>query len=444
MSVSPSQLKLNQLAALLVTICISIVVLGNQAVAQQSPWPGFEHLQTTNPSPQSYPVQPQLSQAVGPQIYGSHVQPQQHPTQTIVASGYHSGQAEHTLQCATCQHSGKGCTDRSCGCQSGLVPWEDYGVGEYIGPHRTPHINDYRLRVNDQIEFVFQANRAQSVNQYRLSIGDTIRVVSATDERLNAVSQENGISIMSDGTISLDIIGTVFAANRTINELQAELNVKYAKHLEANPRITVSGINTDTRLRDFLSSVDARAGSGGQARTARVTADGTLRLPLVGAVRVIGLTLDELEREINGRFNVQVPGVHVSVVLAEQAPSFIYVMGEVNEPGRFELNGPTSVMQAVALASGWQNGGNLRQIVVLRRDQNWRLMALRLNLRRGLNGQDSDPLDEIWLRDSDVLLIPKRPIVHVADAVELYFTRTLYALFPSELGVFDAQSVNAN
>lgn len=325
------------------------------------------------------------------------------------------------------------------------IPWEEFGPGEYIGPHRTPHINEYRLRVGDLIEFVFQANRAQTAQQYRLSVGDTIRVVSATDERVNVASQETGISIMSDGTVSLDIIGTVFAANRTVSELQDELNTRYEEFFDDEPRITVTGIQTDTRLNDFLRSVESPVGTGGgQSRNSRVTADGTLRLPLIGAVRVVGLTLDELEREVNSRFSVQVPGVHVSVVLTEQAPRFAYVMGEVEEPGRFELNGPTTVTQAIALAGGWQNGGNLRQIVVFRRDNEWRLMALRINLKHGLNGIDPVPAEEIWLRDSDVVLIPKRPIVHLADAIELYFTRTLYALFPSELGVFDAQSVNAN
>ncbi len=298
--------------------------------------------------------------------------------------------------------------------------------------------------MNDEIEFVFQANRVQSAQQYRLMIGDTVRVVSTADERLNAASQESGISIMSDGTISVDILGPVYAANRTISELQAELNMRYSEHIN-NPSITITGISTDTRTRDFLNSVDARAGAGGQSRLARVTRDGTLRLPLIGAVRVVGLSLDELEREVNSRFSLQVPGVRVSVVLSQQAPRFIYVLGEVDEPGRFELEGPTTVTQAIALAGGWNNGGKLKEIIVFRRDQDWRLMGLRVNLNRGLNPRTRGPLatDDVWLRDSDVVLIPKRPIVHLADAIELYFTRTLYALFPSELGVFDAQSVNA-
>lgn len=359
--------------------------------------------------------------------------------------GVHSApEPPFKFYCGVDEYSQKGFKDKHVWSRPRMIPWENYGPGEYLGPHRTAHVQDYRLRVNDEIEFVFQADRTQTAQPYRLSIGDTIRVVSATDERVNVASQRDGIAIMSDGTVSLDIIGPVFAANRTINELQKELNQRYAEVLDAEPKITVSGIQTDTKLRDFLNSVDARASAGGLARTARVTVDGTLRLPLIGAVRVVGLTLDELEREVNSRFNLQVPGIQVSVVLAEQAARFIYVMGEVETPGRFELNGPTTVMQAVALAGGWQNGGKLRQIVVFRRDIEWRLMALRLNLRSALNGRDPVLTDDIWLRDSDVVLIPKRPIVHLADAIELYFTRTLYALFPSELGVFDAQSVNAN
>ena len=442
-------------------IGLAILVLQSLAVAQEGQWEIYPHpqLQSHAKNSQSLDGIPAGSNAVeAPAQYDSDSQicslclcaeNKSNQTDTPPRQCVHTGhcsapEPSFKYYCGVDQHSERGCINKSRWCNSRKIPWENYGVGEYVGPHRTPHVSDYRLRVNDEVEFVFQANRAQSTDQYRLSIGDVIRVVSATDERLNEVSQREGIAIISDGTISLDIIGTVYAANRTINELQSELNERYAEHVDAQPRITVSGISTDTQLRDFLNSVDARAGTGGQSRQARVNADGTLRLPLIGAVRVVGLTLDELEREVNGRFNIQVPGVHVSAVLSEQAPRFMYVMGEVEQPGQFELNGPTSITQAIALAGGWRNGGNLKQVVVFRRDQDWRLMALRLNLRRGLNGRDPLLTEEIWLRDSDVVLIPKRPIVHVADAIELYFTRTLYALFPSELGVFDAQSVNAS
>lgn len=442
-----------------VVLVLAVLLTNRNAAAQQSAlWSGFE-----GEAAQSVTVPgfDSLAQQPVEQVYGSHLNLPQFADQLEHSGVFQSAPPQvyqsqfgdvhqSAPQSFPVQHSQvsqcgpTGCGNRFClGCRNRSNGWESYGPGQHLGLPRTPTVNDYRLRVNDEIEFVFQANRIQSPQQYRLTIGDTVRVVSAADERLNASSLESGVSIMSDGTISLDIIGPVFAANRTISELQEELNRRYEEFV-SNPSITITGISTDTRLRDFLNSVDARAGAGGQSRTARVTRDGTLRLPLIGAVRVVGLTLDELEREVNSRFNLQVPGVRVSVVLSEQAPQFIYVLGEVLEPGQFELNGPTTVTQALALAGGWRNGGKLNEIIVFRRDQDWRLMGLRVNLREGFTARGPLQSDDVWLRDSDVVLIPKRPIVHLADAIELYFTRTLYALFPSELGVFDAQTVNTN
>jgi len=321
-----------------------------------------------------------------------------------------------------------------------LVPWESYAYGEYIGPPRTPHVPAYRLRVDDQVEFVFQVTRNHFGQDYVLSAGDTIRITSPADERLNEATRLDGITIMPDGNIALDLIGNVRAAGKTVAYLKSELDSLYARFYKTDPKVVVSGIQTGTQLRDFLDSIDARSGAGGFSREVNVNPDGTVRLPLVGTVGVVGLSLDELEREINMRYAQELQGLRVTPILTQRAPRFIYVAGEVATPGRFELTGPTSAMQAIALAGGWNVGGNLRQIVVFRRDKNWRLMATKLDLAGGLFGKRPIPSGEIWLRDSDIVLVPKTPILRLADAVELYFTRTLYGIFPAELGGFDGQA----
>ena len=90
-------------------------------------------------------------------------------------------------------------------------------------------------------------------------------------------------------------------------------------------------------------------------------------------------------------------------------------------------------MQAVALAGGFLQGGNLRNIVVFRRDAQWRLMATRLDLSGPLYGRRPHPSDEIWLRDSDIVLVPPKPIQRLSEAVDLYLTRTLYTIIPEEI-----------
>ncbi len=109
------------------------------------------------------------------------------------------------------------------------------------------------------------------------------------------------------------------------------------------------------------------------------------------------------------------------------------MLGEVAAPGRFELTGPTTVMQALALAGSWNVGGNLNQVVVFRRDENWCLMATKLDIRGALYGKRPCPADEIWIRDSDIVVVPKSPILVADEFIELVFTRGIYGVFPLNL-----------
>ena len=330
------------------------------------------------------------------------------------------------------QFSGSGLKRESGWANAGSVPWEAFGFGEYIGPHRAPHVGEYRLRVDDELEFVYLLTREKSMEPYQLYVGDVIQISSAIDSSL---SQED-LTVLSDGTISLSLIGRIRVAGKTVSDLQRELNDRYTKYVK-NPAIVVQVTESDTPLRDLIQSVDATAGQGGQVRQATVSPDGTVQLPLVGSVPAIGLTLAEIGREVNARYRLSIRGVEVTPVLLERAPRFIYVVGEVDQAGRFDLVGPTTAIQAVALAGGFEDAGNLRQVIVFRRDQNWRLTATKLDLAGALLGKKPHPSDEIWLRDSDIVLVPQKPIQRFSEAVNLYLTNTLYAIFPQQGVAFD-------
>ncbi|MFT5299568.1 MAG: polysaccharide export outer membrane protein [Mariniblastus sp.] len=316
------------------------------------------------------------------------------------------------------------------------IPWEQLAYGEYIGPHRTPHIPQNRLRINDQLEFVYLRTREKSLSPYRMYVGDTIQISSAVDASLN----QTNLIIRPDGMISLSLIGEALAAGKTVAQLQSQLNEKYLD-LVKNPSIVVQVIQGETPLQDIIDSVDARQGQGGQSRAVQVTADGTIQLPGIGSVPAIGLTLQEIRREVNARYRLKQGGIEVTPILTQRAPSFAYVIGAVNQVGQIPLDGPTTVIQALALAQGTNATGNLRQVIVFRRDQNWRLSATKLDLNGALLGKRPYPSDDIWLRHSDIVLVPPKPIARLSDAVDQYFTQTLYGLFPAQLGSFDAGAV---
>jgi polysaccharide export outer membrane protein len=306
----------------------------------------------------------------------------------------------------------------------GPIPWEIFAQGEYVGPHRLPHTPEYRLRVDDQLELIYRLTRDRQATPYKLNVGDRVRIESLADADL-----DRELEIQPDGTITLRLLGQVLAADRTTDELRRELEAKYKKYYRV-PSITVTPIRVNTKLDDLRATVDARQGLGGQRQAARVAPDGTVQLPALGPVPAQGLTLVELKHEIDARYAEVVQGIEVTPVLTERAPRFIYVVGEVARPGRFDLTGPTTVTQAISLAGGWNVGANLNQIVIFRRAEDWRLLATKVDVRGALFGKRPAPSDEIWLRDSDVVIVPKTPLKSVTDAFHLIFTGGVYSVAP--------------
>jgi polysaccharide export outer membrane protein len=318
------------------------------------------------------------------------------------------------------------------------VDWQSYAQGEYVGHARSPHVPEYHIRVDDQIAFVFRLTREETAAPYELQVGDKIRVESLTgDSSPNGGDRDAAsgdrilreLEVQPDGTITLPLLGQVRAARMTVDGLRQHLEERY-KTYYIEPAITVTPITVNTRLQDLIASVDARAGSGGIILKLTVTPAGKIYLPGIGAVCAQGLTLEELSDEIDARYDATIPGVDVTPVLEQRAPRFIYVLGEVGKPGQFTLTGPTTLMGAIAMAGGWTPGANLRQVVVFRRGEDWRLMATMLDIKGALYGKRPAPADEIWLNDSDIVVIPKTPIQATDEFIGQYFTRGLYSLFP--------------
>ncbi len=317
---------------------------------------------------------------------------------------------------------------------SRLIPWQVFAQGEYIGPARMRHVSEYRLRVADRLGLVFRLTTVPSPEPYELSVGDEVTVESLTSDDV-----QRSVIIQPDGTVTLRLLGQVLMAGRTIDEVRKDLDNRYQKFIR-DPSITVTPIKLNSRLEELRATVDARQGVGGQQREAKVTPEGTIQLPGLGSVPAQGLTLNELKREIDVRYTQLVEGFEVTPILLERAPRYIFVVGEVKLPGRFELTGPTTLMQSIALAGGWNVGGNVNHIVVFRRDECWNLMATQLTVCKALFGHAPCPADEIWLRDSDVVVVPKRAILVVDDAINLIFTRGLYGVVPFNFTLFQGLS----
>jgi polysaccharide biosynthesis/export protein len=91
-----------------------------------------------------------------------------------------------------------------------------------------------------------------------------------------------------------------------------------------------------------------------EALTKKVTVlpDGKIYFPLINEVKAGGKTVAALEKELKTKLHPFVPNPEISVMVGQVNSMLIYVIGKVNQPGRFVLNTNIDVLQALATAGG--------------------------------------------------------------------------------------------
>lgn len=320
------------------------------------------------------------------------------------------------------------------------MPFGSYGPGGYAGPSRLAHLGQYRLRPGDRISVMYLITRRQKQGEYRLAPGDTLLIESVADPDLVRGTLENGLEIQPDGTITVRLLGQVHAGGLTVSQLREVLDEQYARYYE-EPAIDVTPVRTNRLAEDIRDAVGGPGGFTQQAIDVQVMPDGKIRLPGIGEICVQGFTLNQLKREINLRYDEVVVGLNVEPILSAQAPHFVHILGEVATPNRIELTAPTTVLGAIAAAGGHLPGGNLRQVVILRRAEDWRLISTMLDLQGAVYGKRPTPADEIWLRDGDVVIVPEKPIRRLNNWIRQIFTEGVYGVYP---GQFNFNNGNNN
>ncbi|MEM8668893.1 MAG: polysaccharide biosynthesis/export family protein [Planctomycetota bacterium] len=341
--------------------------------------------------------------------------------------------------CQPCMH-GVDCAN-GCGAE---MRWGDmrrmnfgaYGPGGYAGPARLAHLSEYRLRPADQLSIIYLITRRQSEGVYKLMPGDEVFIESIADPDLTRGSLERGIAIQPDGTITVRLLGQVHAAGLSVAQLRDVLETQYAKYYP-DPSIDVTPIKTSTLAEDIRNAVGGMSGFNQQALEVTVQPDGKIRLPGIGEICVQGFSLNELKREINLRYNEIVVGIETEPLLDQQAAHFVHVLGQVAQPNRIQLEGPTTVLAAIAAAGGHLPDGNMRQVVIFRRAEDWRLISTVLDLQGAVFGKRPTPADEIWLRDGDVVIVPDRPITRFNNWAAQVFTNGLYRVLPLQVDYAD-------
>ena len=253
----------------------------------------------------------------------------------------------------------------------------------------------YQVSPGDTIEVTYHID-TEIKDRYDIAIGDQIRIEFYYYPQLDRT-----LNVRPDGRITVPYKGDVMAVGLTPEELSEKLNEVYSDFLTYN-NATVSLIRYGAKIRELKEAI--RTAPRGQSRSALVGPDGKISLPLLQGLRIAGLTVDQAAQKINEVYATKVQGMFTSAALIEATGNRVYVFGAVNDPGFYQFNGPTTVLQAVGLAGGFSSYAETSSTLLISRDEFnrpvGRLVDLAQILSSGNAGTDK------FVKQSDVVFVP--------------------------------------
>jgi len=158
-------------------------------------------------------------------------------------------------------------------------------------------------------------------------------------------------------------------------------------------------------------------------RKTQIQPDHTFFFPLVGSVNTRGMGLRQLRTELTERLAKFFIDPQVSVEITGSPNRKIFVLGEVNTPGVYQFDTPTSAVEAISRAGGFTRDAKQRSILLVRGDLSspeLKKLDFKLFLRGGAWEQN------VPLLSGDLMYVPATSFANV----ERFFGRIEHIIRP--------------
>jgi polysaccharide export outer membrane protein len=235
------------------------------------------------------------------------------------------------------------------------------------------------------------------------------------------------VRVPEGGEFSYPLIGEVKAAGRTTKQVEADIKKRLEEKYLHKAGVTVTVLQYAQRMVYVLGGVQKPGGydfqthrrltllqlvsaAGGYTERAVKEYAQLIRRKESGEREMARFSLSEVERAV-ARGNVQAD-LELSpddLLVIPSAARVVYVLGQVNRPGAFEMPAETrlTVSMAVSQAGSWTKFAAIGRIQVLRQPPTGESVKLTVNLDEIVNGKiEADP----ELQPGDVIWVPQRSI----------------------------------
>lgn len=147
-----------------------------------------------------------------------------------------------------------------------------------------------------------------------------------------------------------------------------------------------------------------------------VRRDGRISLPYVGDQMAAGITPMDLDSVLTVKYGEILREPNLSVIISNPAKQKVYVLGQVNTPGRIEFDDQMTMLGSIAATGGFKKGAMSQHAVLIRRQSVSKIVGVEVDLKAVTQG--AVLANDIPLRNYDIVFIPQHPIFTAADFME--------------------------
>ena len=135
-----------------------------------------------------------------------------------------------------------------------------------------------------------------------------------------------------------------------------------------------------------------------------VRLDGKISLPLVGEIQATGKTPIQLKDDITVKLRAYLSAPDVTVTVLQMNSQKFNILGRVLKPGSYPLSTTTTVLDAIAVAGGFQDFAKQKSVYILRKNPGTGVTRIAFNYKDVIRG--NHPEENIQLRPNDTIVVP--------------------------------------
>ena len=140
----------------------------------------------------------------------------------------------------------------------------------------------------------------------------------------------------------------------------------------------------------------------------RVAQNGCISYPFINQVKVVGLTVSEVEQKLTSLLKPDYfVDPEITVFVKEYNWRRIYVLGEVNNPGSLKIppEKDLSLVEAISLSGGFSKIAAVSKIRIIR-IENGKEKTIEVDVKSII--KQGDKSNDIKLKPNDIVIVPER------------------------------------